>query len=96
MGEALFLGKPVYAIPEQMHHEQQINACFLKQMGAGDWTMLEEFSLPLLARFLSRLDQYRENNVQLCGRLNGTPDALAAIRVSAGRLQSFLGIPVAH
>ena len=80
LGEALFLGKPVFAIPEELHHEQQVNACFLKQMGAGDWTTLESFSPAPLSRFLTRLDEYRANVAPLCGRLNGTPDAVAAIR----------------
>ena len=80
LGEALFLGKPVFAIPEELHHEQQINACFLKQLGAGDWSILEAFSLQALTKFLSQLDDYRSNASVMCGRLNGTPDALAAIR----------------
>ena len=85
LGESLFLGKPVFAIPEEMHHEQQINACFLKQMGAGNWTTLESFSGAPLAKFLSQLDNYRVNTSALCGRLNGTPDALAAIRETLAR-----------
>lgn len=80
LGEALYLGKPVFAIPEELHHEQQINACFLRQMGAGDWTTLESFSREPLIRFLSRLDEYRANVAPLCGRLNGTQDAIRAIR----------------
>jgi uncharacterized protein (TIGR00661 family) len=85
LGEALFLGKPVFAIPEEIYHEQQINACFLKQMGAGTWTTLESFSLEPLQKFLDQLDQYRANTAVLCGRLNGTPDALAAIRATLNR-----------
>jgi uncharacterized protein (TIGR00661 family) len=87
LGEALFLGKPVFAIPEEMHHEQQINACFLKQMGAGSWTTLETFAIAPLREFLSQLDDYRANTATLCGRLNGTPDALAAIRQSLSRCE---------
>jgi uncharacterized protein (TIGR00661 family) len=85
LGESLFLGKPVFAIPEEMHHEQQINACFLAQMGAGNWMTLESFSGAPLAKFLSQLDEYRVNTAALCGRLNGTPDALAAIRETLAR-----------
>ncbi len=85
LGESLFLGKPVFAIPEEMHHEQQINACFLKQMGAGDWTTLETLSSVHLSKFLSRLDDYRASTAALCGRLNGTPDALGAIRNAIAR-----------
>lgn len=85
LGEALYLGKPVFAIPEEMHHEQQINACFLKQMGAGNWCTLESFALEPLQKFLTQLDTYRANTSVLCGRLNGTPDALAAIRSTLSR-----------
>ncbi len=85
LGEALYLGKPVFAIPEEMHHEQQINACFLKQMGAGNWCVLEAFALDPLQKFLRQLDVYRANTAVLCGRLNGTPDALAAIRTTLTR-----------
>lgn len=85
LGEALYLGKPVFAIPEEMHHEQQINACFLKQMGAGNWCVLEAFALDQLQKFLCQLDVYRANTAVLCGRLNGTPDALTAIRAMLTR-----------
>ena len=80
LGEALFFGKPVFAIPEDMHHEQQINAHFLRQMGAGDWVTVERFQKPLLDGFLKRLDEYRDNLKVHVGTTNGTPDALAAIQ----------------
>lgn len=79
LGEALFYGKPVFAIPEEMHHEQQINAHFLRQVGAGDWMTAETFRAASLTQFLTCLDQYRENLASMKGRLNGTPDAVAAI-----------------
>lgn len=94
LGEALYLGKPVFAIPEQMHHEQQINAFFLSQMGSGIWTVMEAFSPASLTRFLAGLDKYRENNAALCGRLNGTPDALAAIHEVLAQ-HGHAGLPVA-
>jgi UDP-N-acetylglucosamine:LPS N-acetylglucosamine transferase len=62
-----------------MHHEQQINAHFLKQMGAGDWVTAEEFTSDRLEQFVSQLDQYRGNIAQFASRLNGAPDALRAI-----------------
>jgi uncharacterized protein (TIGR00661 family) len=79
LGEALYFGKPVFAIPEAMHHEQQINAHFLRQMGAGDWTTAESIRPGQLAQFLTRLDEFRANLAPLKGTLDGTPDALAAI-----------------
>ena len=79
LGEALYYGKPVFAIPEEMHHEQQINAHFLRQMRAGDWMTAETFKTERLTEFLCQLDQYRKNLVPLKGNLNGTPEALMAI-----------------
>jgi len=92
LGEALYFGKPVFAIPEGMHHEQQINAHFLKQMGAGDWMTAETFTSERLVQFLTQLDEYRENIARLAGTLNGTPDALMAIEETLQRNRSQ-GVP---
>lgn len=88
LGESLYFGKPVLAIPEQMHHEQQINACFLKLLGAGDWTTLESFGPAHLRGFLDRLDTYHRTAAAMTGRINGTPDALAAIEEILARHQN--------
>ena len=92
LGEALFLGKPVLAIPEEIHHEQRINAHFLRAMGAGDWTTLERFDDDVFTRFLGRLDEFRTATARLGSLHNGTPAALQVIRdelarVSAVRLE---------
>lgn len=79
LGEALYLGKPVLAMPEERHHEQLINAHFLRQMKAGDWTTIESAQPRHLARFLDRLDEYREGIESHGGRLDGTPAALFAL-----------------
>jgi len=79
LGEALYLGKPVLTIPESLHHEQLINAHFLEQMGVGAWETLEEFDADTLQRFLERLPDYQSRARALCGRLDGTHDALAII-----------------
>ena len=79
LGEALYFGKPVFAIPELMHHEQQINAHFLKRMGAGDWTVAEQFHAQHLTDFLTHLPRLQDQLVQMKGTMNGTPDAIAAI-----------------
>ena len=80
LGESLFLGKPVMAIPEEIHHEQRINAHFLKQMGVGDWTTLERFALPTFEQFLARWDEYHATASQLRGRLDGTSITLDLLR----------------
>jgi uncharacterized protein (TIGR00661 family) len=79
LGEALYFGKPVFAIPEEMHHEQQINAHFLQQMGAGDWVTAEAFRPERLADFLVRLDEYRNHLTALAGNMNGTADAKSMV-----------------
>ncbi len=76
LGESLFLGKPVLAIPEEIHHEQRINAHFLRAMGAGDSATLEQFDAPTLERFLARWDDYRAAIEKLRGRLDGTLDSM--------------------
>jgi len=85
IGESLFLGKPVLAIPEAQHHEQLINAHFLQQMGVGAWSTLEDFQRETLRRFFDRLEEYRANAARLCGRLDGTHDALTVIHELLGR-----------
>ena len=82
LGEALYLGKPVLAMPEERHHEQLINAHFLKQMRVGTWTTMESSQSRDLARFLDRLAEFLEGIWPHRGRLDGTQEALAVM--SAG------------
>jgi uncharacterized protein (TIGR00661 family) len=79
LGEALYLGKPALAIPEEIHHEQRINAHFLKTMGCGEWTTLEKFDAEVLNQFLARWDDYRAA-CETRRSCNGTPMTLDAIR----------------
>lgn len=60
MGESIWLGKPVLALPERKHYEQRINAAFVEQMGAGEQRVLQDFAPPDLADFLDRRETYRE------------------------------------
>lgn len=80
LGESLYLGKPVLAVPETMHHEQRINACYLKGMGVGDWSTLENLRPETIARFLDQLPMYCQRLAELRGRFDGTADALAIIQ----------------
>ncbi len=79
LGEALFLGKPVFALPEQKHHEQCINAHFLKQLGGGDWSHLESVSLAELQSFVTDCEQYRANLMGRRDEFDGTDQAVAAV-----------------
>lgn len=80
LGESLYLGKPVLAVPEASHHEQCINATYLKQMGVGDWSLLESLDSGILQSFLTRLPLFRERLQELRGQLNGTADAIQVIQ----------------
>jgi uncharacterized protein (TIGR00661 family) len=76
VGEALHLGKPVFAMPEPRNFEQYINASFLAQAG-GEWCEMDQFDAGRLASFLARLDDHRARIDSR--RMNGLPVALRAI-----------------
>lgn len=77
VGEALYLGKPVFAMPEPNNQEQYINAWFLKEEGTGDWIDLEEFTAVAAKEFLNKIDHYKANIAP--EKYNGTPLALKTI-----------------
>ena len=54
LGEALYLGKPVLAMPESGNREQEINAHFLSASGAGETADLETLDAHRLRAFLDR------------------------------------------
>lgn len=78
VGEALYLGKPVLALPERNNFEQEINAHFLRESGAGEAIAMAEFQSAHLHRFLARLGDYRSRINRT--RMNGLPPALEVIR----------------
>jgi uncharacterized protein (TIGR00661 family) len=80
LGEALYLGKPLLAIPEAGLYEQRINAHFLRTMGCGNCVTLERFSESDLQAFLDRRAEFRSFAAAYRGVWNGTPLALAAVR----------------
>ncbi len=77
VGEALFLGKPVLAMPEPNNFEQSINAHFLAQSGAGESLEMEDLTPEHLRSFLDRFRDYRRavDRTRLCGN----PAAIAII-----------------
>ena len=79
LGEAIFLGKPVFALPEEKHHEQLINAHFLDDMGAGSWTTLEAVTPVSVNRFLGNLEEYRSRLQPFRGSIDGTSRALQEV-----------------
>jgi len=77
VGEALYLGKPVYAMPEANNHEQYINAFYLAKEGTGDWGELEDLDAARLGQFLARLDEFRARIEP--EKYNGTPLAIKGV-----------------
>lgn len=77
VGEALFLEKPVLAMPESNNFEQFINGFFLEQSGTGSCVPLERVTAEDIGRFLSRADEFRASINP--ARLNGNHQAIAAI-----------------
>lgn len=78
VGEALYLGKPVFALAETGNYEQEINAHFLQASGAGDALPLAQFTEARLHRFLASLDRYRAG-LPPRERLDGLPAALRVL-----------------
>lgn len=69
VGEALYLGKPVYAIPEPQNREQDINAHFVQSMGVGEYTPAMGIERRRLASFIEKVPFYRAriNRQRMCG-----------------------------
>ncbi|MBW2736186.1 MAG: teichoic acid biosynthesis protein, partial [Deltaproteobacteria bacterium] len=58
MGEAVFLGKPLLAVPLEKQFEQTLNALYLEKLGYGAYC--ERLEEAALSAFLANLDTYRE------------------------------------
>lgn len=78
LGEALYLRKPVLALPESRHFEQIINSHFLRTGGGGDWLNAADFNPGRLQGFLDRADEYRGGVDR--DRLKGNDVVLQTIR----------------
>ena len=86
VGEALFLGKPVFAMPEPDNFEQYINAHYLAGLGTGEWSEMQHVSPGRVKSFLGRVDELRGRIVR--ARFNGNIPALKAIRRQLGRIHN--------
>ena len=78
VGEALYLEKPVLAVPEPGNFEQRINAHFLKESGAGDWASSDTLTPSFVRGFLDRLGLFRA--AIRPEAVNGTPAVVKALR----------------
>lgn len=59
LGEALYLGKPVLALPETGNREQVIHAHYLERSGCGLRAEMKRIDAATLRGFLDRLDHFR-------------------------------------
>lgn len=78
LGEALYLEKPVLALPEPNNAEQLLHGHLLANESTGEWLDFDAVSEKALRGFLNRVDEYRSNIRR--ERLNGNPAALAELR----------------
>jgi uncharacterized protein (TIGR00661 family) len=79
VGEALWLGKPVLAIPEEGNWEQRFNAWFLDRGGEGMTNNPGETMDRTVQRFLSVLPQLRERICTSQARQDGMPVILETV-----------------
>jgi uncharacterized protein (TIGR00661 family) len=82
VGEAIYLRKPVLAVPEPGNYEQYINAHFLARMNAGDWTPPHQFTTARVVRFLDRTDRFQ--SLVPAARMHGLPAVLQVLRRHLG------------
>jgi uncharacterized protein (TIGR00661 family) len=59
MGEAVFLGKPLLAVPLEGQFEQTLNALYLQQLGYGEYHA--RLTGEGIAGFLGNVDKYADN-----------------------------------
>lgn len=78
LGEALYLEKPVFALPEPNNAEQQIHGRLLAHERTGESLEFERVDATALYRFLARVEFYRSRIER--ERLNGNRDALAELQ----------------
>jgi len=95
LSEALCLGKPVLALPQEGQAEQTLNARMLERSGRGTFCSVSE--LPsALPRFLSRLEEYRSPRIIPTGfTLRDSRDQLLAKLDAAFKSVFPRGLPAA-
>lgn len=77
LGEALYLQKPVLALPEPNNAEQSIHAHLLALEGTGEQADFDRIDEGTIRNFLSEVDRYRARIVP--ERMNGNAAALAEL-----------------
>jgi uncharacterized protein (TIGR00661 family) len=59
LGETLYLGKPMLALPEEGQHEQLLNSHVLERLGGGRWCRPRDLTPQKLRAFLDEADAER-------------------------------------
>ena len=77
VGEALYLRKPVLAMPEPGNHEQTIHAHYLARSGAGDQAEMDRLAPGRVRSFVNRIGELRERIDP--ARIVGNDAAIAAV-----------------
>lgn len=77
ISEALYLGKPVFALPVAGLFEQYLNVHYLRQLGYGDFSTDRRVDLPRLKAFETNLQWYRQNIAK--GRFCGNAEVYGAV-----------------
>lgn len=82
LGEALYLGKPILAMPEAGNREQEINAHFLELEGKGQVTTWQAIDASRIREFLDRAPGFTDEAARR--KICGNPEALRIIRACVG------------
>jgi uncharacterized protein (TIGR00661 family) len=78
LGETLYLGKPMLALPEEGQHEQLLNSHVLERLGGGRWCRPRDLTPEKLRAFLDAADDMQAAVDREFA--HGAPNALAAIQ----------------
>ncbi len=84
MGEAVYLGKPLLAVPVRKQFEQVLNSLYLEKLGFGEYHQV--LSVDAVRGFVGKLDGYarsleqhkQDGNKQILGALDGLLSEIAA------------------
>lgn len=87
VGEAIYLRKPVFAIPEPGNYEQYMNAHFVAQMGVGEWASAKSLSRQRLEAFLECSGEYGCNSP--LSQIDGLPRAISVVRRQLSRVGGY-------
>ena len=82
LGEAIYLGKPIYSVPIHKHFEQIISARYLEKLGIGEHH--DDFSDDPIRSFLARSDAYAAQLTRYVQ--NGNEETLAAVDTQLARM----------